>query len=495
VPGVTQEYAQQQQRVVGGRYVILHEIGRGGMGVVWLAEDRTIGRRVAIKELHLPDGIAPQERAIYEERVLREARTAGRLSDPAIVTVFDVVQESGNTFIVMELIEAPTLADVVRQRGPLSEAFAARVAEQMVSALDTAHRAGIVHRDVKPSNVMIDTNGRAKLTDFGIAQSTDDPKLTTSGTLIGSPTYMSPERLKGQDASPASDLWALGATMFYAVEGYGAYDRQTTAASIQAIMNEVAFLTRCRGPLASLIMGLLNSEPAGRPTAPQVRALLGQATQALPNTGPTAPAVWTPNATHLTAQPQGRKPLTIVLAAVLAVVMLAVGWFGHVLLAGDSGSAAADTNMQPTLTYGVGGSVPVFDVSFYDGHSCLKQVPKAQDQFRSSDVVDCQKVATHQAEVFEEATFDFFSRPAKDSSDPDPQYPAGDTLTKLAESVCTVHFGSDTLNKKKATMSYMALVPSQSGWNDADSPLRKTYCVAWNTDGSASSGSILPVKS
>jgi serine/threonine protein kinase len=484
---VTQEYAQQQQRVVAGRYVIIREIGRGGMGVVWLAEDRTIGRRVAIKELHLPDGIDPQERYIFEERVLREARTAGRLSDPAVVTVFDVVQEQGNTFIVMELIEAPTLADIVRQNGPVTEEYTARIAAQLVSALDTAHRAGIVHRDVKPSNVMIDANGRVKLTDFGIAQSTDDPKLTTSGTLIGSPTYMSPERLKGQDAMPASDLWALGATLFFAVEGYGPYDRQTTAASIQAIMNEVAFLTRCRGPLASLIMGLLNSEPTGRPTAPQVRALLTQATHAIPTTAPTA-QVWSlPNPTQPGAgQPRNRRTMAIVLAVVLAVVMATAGWFGHSLFTSTSDSASG--SIQPTLTYGDGGNLPVFDVYFSATQTCMQQPPADKRQYKSADRVDCKE--SHTTEVFDEFKTGF-KTPNKSKNTPGAAYP-GAALVKYAESGCTLTFNSDALKKDRPAMNFMAVIPSEQAWNDPDSPQRSLLCLAWTKDGSSVTGSILP---
>jgi serine/threonine protein kinase len=483
---VSQEYAQQE-RVIGGRYVVLREIGRGGMGVVWLAEDRTIGRRVAIKELRLPDGIDPQERHVYEQRVLREARTAGRLSDPAIVTVFDVVQEHGTTFIVMELIEAPTLADIVRQRGPLSEAFAARVADQLVSALDTAHRAGIVHRDVKPSNVMVDANGRVKLTDFGIAQSTEDPKLTTSGTLIGSPTYMSPERLKGQEAVPASDLWALGATLFFAVEGYGPYDRQSTAASIQAIMNEVAFLTRARGPLASLIMGLLNSEPAGRPTAPQVRSLLAQATLAIPNTGPTTPT-WTPTPTQA-APPAKRGPLAIVVAAVVGVILLAAGWFGHQLLTSSgthSDTPAADPNFQPAMTYGQNGTIPVFEPSFYAQNSCLPRVPAPQAQFKNGDQLDCSK-KTHVAEVYGELKLGDFRSGSASGGKKSAAYPAG--LTQFGDAGCAMLFKSDKI-KADRPMKYVALVPTQETWLQ-DNGARTIECVAWTVDGSSYPGSIV----
>lgn len=259
-----------------GRYTLLDELGRGGMGIVWLAEDSTIGRKVAIKELMLPPSTPPHERQVFEERVLREARTAGRLNDPGIVTVYDVLQENGTTFIVMELVEYPDLADVVAQRGALPAPFVAKIAEQLLSALETAHQAGIVHRDVKPANVMVAPNGRVKLADFGIAQAREDPKLTTNGSIIGSPTYISPERLLGHDASPASDLWALGATLFFAVEGYGAYDRPTTPAVIQAIMNERATIRIAQGPVAQLITGLMDPNPQTRLTAHQARQLAEQ---------------------------------------------------------------------------------------------------------------------------------------------------------------------------------------------------------------------------
>ncbi len=487
---MTQDYAQQQ-RVIAGRYFILREIGRGGMGVVWLAEDRTIGRRVAIKELHLPDGIEPQERHIFEERVLREARTAGRLNDPGIVTVFDVLQEHGNTFIVMELIEAPTLADIVKQSGPLSEDHTARVAAQLVSALDTAHRAGIVHRDVKPSNVMIDMSGRVKLTDFGIAQSTDDPRLTTSGTLIGSPTYMSPERLKGQEAVPASDLWALGATLFYAVEGYGAYDRQTTAASIQAIMNEVAFLTRCRGPLASLIMGLLNSEPAGRPTAPQLRALLNQATHAMPNTGPTAQVGWNPQLPP--TQPNGAPPkrnrtMAIVLVVLVGLVMATAGWFGRDLFTSTGGSGATAA-IQPTLTYGDGGNIPVWDIYFSGGETCMEEPPADKRQYKSADKVECVG-KQHTTEVFDEIRSNL-KTPEKAKNTKGAAY-NGETLARFAEEACTMSFNSGLLKSDKDKMKYMAAIPSEQSWNDSTQPARSIYCLAWTKDNSKVTGSILP---
>ena len=261
-------------RVIGGRYVVLAELGRGGMGIVWRAEDRMMGRQVAVKELHLPDGLGPDDRRLFRERLLREARTAGRLNDPAIVTVYDVVSDGGVDHIVMELIEAPTLADVVARSGPLSENAALEVARRLLGALRTAHERGVVHRDVKPSNVMLSADGRVTLTDFGIAQAADDPRLTTTGSLVGSPGYMAPERLDGGHADPASDLWSLGATLWYAVQGRGPFSRDSTAATIAAVVNAEVPTTRTRGPLGAVIAGLLQREPRARLTGVQAAALL-----------------------------------------------------------------------------------------------------------------------------------------------------------------------------------------------------------------------------
>src|SRR4051812_24371303 len=202
------------RHIGNGRYALVRELGRGGMGVVWLANDMMLGRDVAIKELLLPAGIPAAETTVYQERVMREARVASRLANAAVVTVHDLVKEDGQTFIVMEYVQAPTLTELVERDGPMPTVRAARLAEQLLTALEAAHEAGIVHRDVKPGNVMVPARDSAKLTDFGIAQSFEDPRLTSTGALIGSPAYMSPERLEGGDVSPAWDLWALGATLY-----------------------------------------------------------------------------------------------------------------------------------------------------------------------------------------------------------------------------------------------------------------------------------------
>jgi len=266
-------------RVVAGRYAIVEELGRGGMGVVWRADDQVIGRQVALKELPTPTNLATDERAVYMERILREARTAGRLSDPAIVTVFDVVSENGVTYIVMELVEAPTLADVIAENGALAAERVATLGVQVLGALQTAHDAGIVHRDVKPSNIMVLPGDRVKLADFGIARAMDDPNLTMTGGIMGSPGYMAPELFTGSPPAPASDLWAFGATLFHAVEGKAPFNRETTAATMHAIMYEDPSLDRCDGPLAGVVMGLLAQPVEKRLTAAQAKARLTDITK------------------------------------------------------------------------------------------------------------------------------------------------------------------------------------------------------------------------
>jgi membrane-anchored mycosin MYCP len=237
---------------------------------------------VAIKELRLPPDVAPKERATFETRVLREARAAGRLSDPGVVTVYDVLRDDGDAYIVMELIEAPPLSDLVARTGPLPQDAVVQLGKQLLSALDAAHAAGVVHRDVKPSNIMVLPNGQVKLTDFGIAQSTEDTRVTKTGEVVGSLAYIAPERLRGEDADARSDLWALGAVLFFAAEGYAPFERGTAAATLYAILHDTPEPTRCDSRLASVIKGLLSDSPADRPTATDLASRFAQGTRVLP---------------------------------------------------------------------------------------------------------------------------------------------------------------------------------------------------------------------
>ncbi|HJP76669.1 MAG TPA: serine/threonine-protein kinase [Pseudonocardiaceae bacterium] len=275
-------------RVVAGRYAVVGELGRGGMGTVWRAQDQVIGRQVALKELRIPPGLSRMEHDNFVQRVLREARTAGALNDPAIVTVHDVVPEGGAMFIVMELIEADNLGDIVARSGPLAASRVSDIGLQVLSALDTAHAAGIVHRDIKPSNIMLLPGDRVKLTDFGIAQGADDPSLTATGGIMGSPGYMAPELFQGRPPSPSTDLWSLGATLFHVAEGRAPFERGNTAATLHAILYEEPHLNFVRGPLANAIMGLLVQQTEHRLTAAGLRELLtaGMSTRAVPAPSP-----------------------------------------------------------------------------------------------------------------------------------------------------------------------------------------------------------------
>jgi hypothetical protein len=484
---VTQQPEQvTQQRTIAGRYAMLDELGRGGMGIVWLAEDRTIGRRVAIKELHLPAGVPPAERKVLEERVLREARTAGRLNDPGVVTVYDVVQEAGATYIVMELIQAPTLAAIVANQGPLPQDAVSRIAEQLLSALEAAHAAGVVHRDVKPSNIMVAPNGRVKLTDFGIAQSVDDPRLTTSGVLIGSPTYLAPELIHGAQADAGSDLWALAASLFFAVEGHSAFERSSTAATMHAIINEVPYLTRCRGPLASVIMGLLNPTPQARLSAQQVRGLLAQGhpstgEQTIISAGQVAggtamyPA---PGATQVAARPPARRsPWPVVaLVALLVAGAFAGGWFGG--RAGLVDPPAVDQAKGETFTYGDGGQIPVFTFS---PHNCGGSPIESGREYTSS--VNCEE--THDFEVA--YGLDLYGSDAID-------YPGVDRLTAYGEKLCALVFTNESFvpTDRRDALSYVTLVPSDASWNAKEDYDRAVYCLLRNRDQSQLGDQVVP---
>src|SRR3954454_4801826 len=202
--------AADGQRLVAGRYRLQTPLGRGGMGVVWAAEDELLQRPVAIQEGRFPPTIDDDERALLRERTLREARTAARLDHPCAVRVFDVCEDDEQPFIVMERLSGRTLSELVKTQGPLSPARAAEVGLCLLDALVAAHAASIVHRDVKPGNVVVGDDGRVTLTDFGIASTAGDPSITSTGLLLGSPAYIAPERARGGSPEPAADLWSLG---------------------------------------------------------------------------------------------------------------------------------------------------------------------------------------------------------------------------------------------------------------------------------------------
>ncbi|MEV5608255.1 serine/threonine-protein kinase [Streptomyces sp. NPDC052225] len=266
-------------RLVAGRYRLLSKLGHGGMGTVWRAKDETVDREVAVKEPRIPDHLPAQERANVFERMRREARAAARLDHPAVVNVHDVAVEDGQPWIVMEFVQGRSLGDAL-QEGTLGARDAARIGLQVLGALEAAHAAGILHRDVKPDNVMLGRHDRVILTDFGIAQIEGETNLTDTGGFVGSPEFIAPERVLGQRPGPASDLWSLGVVLYAATEGVSPFRRNNTPATLQSVLNATpAAPAAAQGPLAEAINGLLQKDPARRPNAAQVRALLERAAE------------------------------------------------------------------------------------------------------------------------------------------------------------------------------------------------------------------------
>ncbi|HVF13431.1 MAG TPA: serine/threonine-protein kinase, partial [Acidimicrobiales bacterium] len=258
-------------RLVDGRYARRAQLGRGGFGIVWRAHDTLLQRDVAMKEVRFPPILSPEEQAALREKVLREARAAARLSHPAVVTVYDVVEEDGRPFIVMELVNAPNLAEMVQRDGPVPEKLAAEIGLAVLGALTVAHAEGIIHRDVKPANVMVSATGRVQLADFGIASIIDDPKVTNSGQLAGSPSFMAPEQAENRPAGPATDLWGLGATLYFAVEGEAPFERDGAIPTLTSVLiDEPREIERAKG-LAPLLRDLLRKPPGDRPTVEETR--------------------------------------------------------------------------------------------------------------------------------------------------------------------------------------------------------------------------------
>ncbi|WP_037681288.1 serine/threonine-protein kinase [Streptomyces griseus] len=261
-------------RLIAGRYRLLAKLGHGGMGTVWRAKDETVDREVAVKEPRVPDHLSERERATAFERMRREARAAARLDHPAVVNVHDVAVVDDRPWIVMELVRGRSLGDAL-QEGTLSAREAAGIGLEVLGALEAAHAAGILHRDVKPDNVLLGRHDRVVLTDFGIAHIEGETNLTDTGGFVGSPEYIAPERVLGQRPGPASDLWSLGVVLYAATEGVSPFRRSNTPATLQSVLNAVpAPPAAAQGPLAEAINGLLQKDPARRPAAAQVRALL-----------------------------------------------------------------------------------------------------------------------------------------------------------------------------------------------------------------------------
>ncbi|WKN16862.1 serine/threonine protein kinase [Streptomyces sp. JUS-F4] len=276
-------------RLLAGRYRLGEVLGRGGMGTVWRADDETLGRTVAVKELRFPSAIDEDEKRRLITRTLREAKAIARIRNNSAVTVYDVVDEDDRPWIVMELIEGKSLAEAIREDGTLTPKRAAEVGLAILDVLRSAHREGILHRDVKPSNVLISEDGRVVLTDFGIAQVEGDPSVTSTGMLVGAPSYISPERARGHKPGPPADLWSLGGLLYASVEGCPPYDKGSAIATLTAVMTEPLDPPKNAGPLTEVIYGLLARDPEQRLDDAGARALLNDVINA-PDVPAQAPA-------------------------------------------------------------------------------------------------------------------------------------------------------------------------------------------------------------
>ncbi|MGW2816645.1 serine/threonine-protein kinase [Streptomyces sp. NPDC001415] len=316
-----------ESQLLAGRYRVVEQLGRGGMGVVWRAHDEVLGREVAVKELRTFSDASAPELGDLRLRMQREARAAARVRHPSVVAVHDVTEHEGRPVIVMELIDGPSLDDVLGERGVLEHGEAAAIGAKVLEALAAAHQVGVLHRDVKPGNVLLDASGRVVLTDFGIA-AMDDPgdgsqtHLTRSGELVGSLDYLAPERAQGQEPGPASDVWALGATLYAAVEGAAPFRRTSTWSTLNAIVVEPLPEARRAGPLGPVLQRLMDKDPARRPDAQTAARLLAEVAAAAADgeTGPTTvrsaspPAASPPRSATvrdaLPHRPEGFGPVT-----------------------------------------------------------------------------------------------------------------------------------------------------------------------------------------
>jgi serine/threonine protein kinase len=270
-------------RAVAGRYRLVRVLGRGGMGAVYLAEDPLAARQVAVKELRAPGGMGDADREVFLQRAMREARNAARITHPGAVTLFDVVPPSADDdamYLVMEYVDGGTLALEMRASTQLSLRRVTEVGMQLLEVLQTAHALGVVHRDIKPANIMITRDGRAKLTDFGIAYTLGDPRLTSSG-VIGTPAYMAPEQFETGVITPAVDIWSLGATLYHAASGRNPFERPSAGATLRAVLLDPLPDPGCGTPLAAACSAMLQRAPASRATIDEARALMtGQVTAA-----------------------------------------------------------------------------------------------------------------------------------------------------------------------------------------------------------------------
>ncbi|MBT3154640.1 protein kinase [Streptomyces sp. CHD11] len=267
--------ARHNARVIAGRYRLEARIGRGGMGVVWRATDQLLARSVAVKELPFDETLSAAEARRQRDRTLREARALAQLSHPNIIVVHDVVEDDERPYIVLELIEGPSLAERIAEQGPVDAAEAARIGVDLLGALRAAHTSGVLHRDLKPANVLLeDGTDRVLLTDFGIAQVSGSTTLTETGSFVGSPEYTAPERMSGARTGPESDLWSLGALLCTALSGESPFRRDSLSGVLHAVVVDEIRPPAEAGPVLPVVRGLLERDPDRRLDADRAERML-----------------------------------------------------------------------------------------------------------------------------------------------------------------------------------------------------------------------------
>ncbi|NEA67676.1 protein kinase [Streptomyces sp. SID12488] len=418
--------------MIAGRYRLLSPLGEGGMGTVWLARDEVLHREVAVKEVRAPAGLATSEVERLYARLEREAWAAARVSNRNVVTVYDVATDGGRPWIVMEVVRGLSLADQLDAEGPLSPQRAAHIGAEVLAALRAAHEAGVLHRDVKPANVLLSNDGRVVLTDFGIATVEGSSALTMTGELIGSPEFLAPERALGRTPGPESDLWSLGVLLYAAVEGNSPFRQNTPLSTLRAIVDEELPPPLRAGPLTPVIEGLLRKDPAERlpaeraehdlriigaggtlsadtvrtaPYTPPIAAAFPQHPATPPQpmpvptaaTGPVPPPPDT-RATTRPAEPDRNRRAAVALVAGLAAIALALAGLTYALLNHDNGDdgtdAGADSSTQQSND-GTGGASSPKNSPSDSGDEKTSPTPSSSDSGRTSQ--PAQTVEVHVA--------------------------------------------------------------------------------------------------
>ncbi|NGO78481.1 serine/threonine protein kinase [Streptomyces sp. YC504] len=385
VPGATAGGAGEQP-LIAGRYRLLGRLGEGGMGTVWRARDEVLHREVAVKEVRAPAGLPTRDVERMYARLEREAWAAARISHRGVVTVYDVAMQDHRPWIVMELVRGLSLSDVLDAEGPMPPQRAAHIGADILGALRAAHEAGVLHRDVKPGNVLLSNDGRVVLTDFGIAMVEGSSALTITGEVIGSPEFLAPERALGRTPGPESDLWSLGVLLYAAVEGHSPFRQDTPLSTLRAVVDEELPPPRRAGALAPVIQGLLRKDPAERLSAADAERdlrIVGAGGQ--PTTGsqipylptvaapspprplrePTTPYASVPlpssaatTSAGMTTARSGDRPrrAALVLVAGIAALLLALGGLAYALLNRDNGGGSSGGSQGGTSQGSNGGS-------------------------------------------------------------------------------------------------------------------------------------------